>query len=122
MASTSQILVNSATGRFIVKIEGTGADTTTIDASDSGINMPEDGTAQLTNMWWTMASGDVTITWKGGTDKVAAILSGNGSWTQSSGIPAIANNSVTPTGDVTIVKGTASAYSCVLEFANYTTS
>ncbi len=121
MASTSQLLVNSATGRLVVKIEGTGADTTTLDASVAGVNMPEDGTAQLVSMWWTMASGDITITWKGG-DKVAAILSGNGSWTASSGMPAIANNATSPTGDVTIIKGTASAYTCILEFANYTTS
>ena len=121
MASTSQLIMNSATGRLIVKVEGTGADTTTLDASDAAINMPEDGTAQLMGMWWTMTSGDITITWKGG-DKVAAILSGNGSLTQASGMPAIPNNATSPTGDVTIVKGTASAYTCILEFATYTTS
>ena len=121
MASTSQLIMNSATGRLIVKIEGTGADTTTLDASSAGVNMPEDGTANLMGMWWTMASGDITITWKGG-DKVAAILSGNGSLTQASGMPAIPNNATSPSGDVTIIKGTASAYTCILEFATYTTS
>ena len=122
MASTSQLIMNSATGRLIVKIEGTGADTTTLDASAAGVNMPEDGTAQLMGMWWTMASGDITITWKGSGDKVAAILSGNGSWSAANNMPAIANNATSPTGDVTIVKGTASAYTCILEFATYTTS
>ena len=122
MASTSQLIMNSATGRLIVKIEGTGADTTTLDASAAGVNMPEDGTAQLMGMWWTMASGDITITWKGSGDKVAAILSGNGSWSAANNMPSIANNSTSPTGDVTIIKGTASAYTCILEFATYTTS
>ena len=121
MASTSQLIMNSSQGRLIVKIEGTTADTTTLDASNAGVNMPEDGTAQLMGMWWTMASGDITITWKGG-DKVAAILSGNGSWSAANNMPAIANNATSPTGDVTIVKGTASAYTCILEFATYTTS
>ena len=50
MASTSQLIMNSATGRLIVKIEGTSADTTTLDASNAGVNMPEDGTAQLMSM------------------------------------------------------------------------
>ena len=122
MASSSQLMVNSTTGRFVIKVEGDGADTTTIDASVSGVNMPEDGTAQLTSAWWTCNSGDITVTWKGGTDKVAGRFSGNGSWTASSGMPAIANNATTPSGDVTIVKTTASVYSIILEFANYTTS
>ena len=121
MASTSQLIMNSATGRLIVKIEGTTADTTTLDASTSGVNMPENGTAQLIGMWWTMASGDITITWKGG-DKVAAILSGNGSWSATNGMPAIPNNATSPSGSVTIIKGGVSAYTCILEFATYTTS
>ena len=121
MASTSQVLVNSATGRFVIKIEGTTADTTTIDASNAAINMPEAGTATLERVTWTMASGDITVTWKGG-DKVACILSGNGSWILIQNGPVIANNATSPTGDVTIVKATASAYTIILQFGTYNTA
>jgi len=122
MASTAQVLRNKAQSSYVIKIEGNAADTTTIDASVSGVNMPEDGTATLRRAMWTMASGDVTITWKGSTDKVAARLSGNGNWNLTQNPPVIANNAGTPTGDVTIVKTGASIYSIILEFGTGATN
>ena len=68
MASTSQILRNKLQSSFVCKIEGDAADTTTLDASALS-GLPEDGTATLRRAMWTTESGQITITWKGGTDK-----------------------------------------------------
>jgi len=116
MASSAQVLRNKLQSSYVLKIEGNGADTVLIDASDSSTNMPTDGTATLRRASWTMASGDITVTWKGATDAVALRLSGNGSWNLQHNPPVIANNATTPTGDVSIVKTTASIYSIILEF------
>lgn len=115
MATTTQILKNRKQSSYIIKIEGDDAATTSIDASDSGTNLPEDGTATIRRIMWTMASGDITITWKGSADAVACRLSGNGNWNFTQNPPVIANNATTPTGDIEIVKGTASDYTIILE-------
>ena len=70
MATTTQVLKNRKQSSYIIKIEGNSADTTTIDASDSATNIPEDGTATIRRIMWTMASGDITITWKGTADEI----------------------------------------------------
>ena len=117
MASTAQVLKNRKQSTYVIKIEGNTADTTTIDASDANTNMPEDGTATLNRVMWTMASGEIIVTWKGsGADAVACRLHGQGSWNLIQNPPVIANNATTPTGDVTVVKGTASHYTIILEF------
>ena len=121
MASTSQILRNKLQGSFVVKIEGDAADTTTLDASALS-GLPEDGTATLRRAMWTTESGQITITWKGGTDKVAARFSGNGNWNLVQNPPVIANNATSPTGDITIVKAGASDYSIILEFGTGATT
>ena len=121
MASTSQVLRNKAQSSYVIKIEGNSADTTTLDASATD-GLPADGTATLRRAMWTMASGDVTVTWKGSTDKVAARFSGNGNWNLTQNPPVIANNSSTPTGDITIVKTGASIYSIILEFGTGATT
>ena len=82
MASSTQILRNKKQGSFVVKIEGDAADTTTLDASNLG-GMPVDGTATIRRVMWTTESGQISITWDGSTDAVAARLSGNGNWTVS---------------------------------------
>jgi len=115
MATTTQILRNRKQSSYIIKIEGDDAATTTIDASDSSTNLPEDGTATIRRIMWTMASGDITITWKGSADAVACRLSGNGNWNFTQNPPVIANNANTPTGDIQVVKGTASVYTIILE-------
>ena len=122
MASTSQVLRNKLQSSFVCKIEGNAADTTTIDASVSGDNMPEDGTATLRRAMWTTESGQITVTWKGSTDKVAARFSGNGNWNLVQNPRVIANNAGTPTGDITIVKTGASDYSIILEFGTGATN
>ena len=121
MASTNQILRDKLQSSFVCKIEGNAADTTTLDASATD-GLPADGTATLRRAMWTMASGDVTVTWKGSTDKVAARFSGNGNWNLTQNPPVIANNSSTPTGDITIVKTGASIYSIILEFGTGATT
>jgi len=122
MASTAQVLRNKAQSSYVIKVEGNAADTTTIDASVSGVNMPEDGTATLRRAMWTTESGQITVTWKGSADAVAARLSGNGNWNLTQNPPVIANNAGTPTGDVTIVKTGASDYSIILEFGTGATT
>ena len=121
MATTNQVLRNKAQSSYVIKIEGNSADTTTLDASATD-GLPADGTATLRRAMWTMASGDVTVTWKGSTDKVAARFSGNGNWNLTQNPPVIANNSSTPTGDITIVKTGASIYSIILEFGTGATT
>jgi hypothetical protein len=121
MATTNQVLRNKLQGSYVCKIEGNSADTTTLDASATS-GLPEDGTATLRRAMWTMASGDITVTWKGSTDKVAARFSGNGNWNLTQNPPVIANNAGTPTGDITIVKTTASVYSIILEFGTGATN
>ena len=121
MASTNQILRDKLQSSFVCKIEGNAADTTTLDASATD-GLPADGTATLRRAMWTMASGDVTVTWKGSTDKVAARFSGNGNWNLIQNPPVIANNASTPTGDITIVKTGASIYSIILEFGTGATT
>ena len=121
MATTNQVLRNKAQSSFVCKIEGNAADTTTLDASALS-GLAEDGTTTLRRAMWTMASGDVTVTWKGSTDKVAARFSGNGSWNLVQNPPVIANNAGTPTGDITIVKTGASIYSIILEFGTGATT
>ena len=116
MASTAQALRNKKQGSFVIKIEGDAADTTTIDASDAGTNMPEDGTATIRRIMWTTEGGQITITWKGSADAVAARLSGNGSWNLTQNPPVIPNNAGTPTGDVTVIKAGASDYTVIIEF------
>ena len=121
MATTNQYLRNKLQSSFVCKIEGNAADTTTLDAS-ALTGLPVDGTATLRRAMWTMASGDVTVTWKGSTDKVAARFSGNGNWNLVQNPPVIANNAGTPTGDITIAKTTASVYSIILEFGTGATT
>ena len=121
MATTNQVLRNKAQSSFVCKIEGNAADTTTLDASALS-GLAEDGTTTLRRAIWTMASGDITVTWKGSTDKVAARFSGNGSWNLTQNPPVIANNASTPTGDITIVKTGASIYSIILEFGTGATT
>ena len=121
MASTSQILRDKLQSSFVCKIEGNAADTTTLDASALS-GLAEDGTTTLRRAIWTMASGDITVTWKGSTDKVAARFSGNGNWNLVQNPPVIANNAGTPTGDITIAKTTASVYSIILEFGTGATT
>ena len=121
MASTAQILRNKLQGSYVVKIEGNAADTTTLDASATS-GLPEDGTATLRRAMWTTESGQITVTWKGSADAVAARLSGNGNWNLTQNPPVIANNAGTPTGDVTIVKTGASDYSIILEFGTGATT
>ena len=121
MASTNQILRNKLQSSFVCKIEGDAADTTTLDASAIS-GLPEDGTATLRRAMWTTESGQITITWKGGTDKVAARFSGNGNWNLVQNPPVIANNATSPTGDITIVKAGASDYSIILEFGTGATT
>jgi len=115
MASTSQILRNKKQGSFVVKVEGDDAATTNLDAS-ALTGLPTDGTATLRRAMWTMASGDITVTWDGATDAVAARFSGNGNWNLTQNPPVIANNATDPTGDIVIAKTTASVYSIILEF------
>jgi len=121
MASTSQVLRNKAQSSYVIKIEGNSADTTTLDASAIS-GLAEDGTTTLRRAIWTMASGDITVTWKGSTDKVAARFSSNGNWNLVQNPPVIANNAGTPTGDITIAKTTASVYSIILEFGTGATT
>ena len=121
MASTSQVLRNKLQSSFVCKIEGDAADTTTLDASATS-GLPEDGTATLRRAMWTTESGQITVTWKGSADAVAARLSGNGNWNLTQNPPVIANNAGTPTGDVTIVKTGASDYSIILEFGTGATT
>ena len=121
MASTNPVLRNKLQGSYVCKIEGDAADTTTLDASATS-GLPEDGTATLRRAMWTTESGQITITWKGSADAVAARLSGNGNWNLTQNPPVIANNAGTPTGDVTIVKTGASDYSIILEFGTGATT
>ena len=121
MASTNQVLRNKLQGSYVCKIEGNAADTTTLDASATA-GLPADGTATLRRAMWTTESGQITITWKGSADAVAARLSGNGNWNLTQNPPVIANNAGTPTGDVTIVKTGASDYSIILEFGTGATT
>jgi len=121
MASTSQILRNKLQSSFVCKIEGNAADTTTLDASALS-GLPEDGTATLRRALWTTESGQITVTWKGSSDAVAARFSGNGNWNLVQNPPVIANNAGTPTGDITIVKTGASDYSIILEFGTGATT
>ena len=121
MASTNQILRDKLQGSFVCKIEGNAADTTTLDASATD-GLPADGTATLRRAMWTTESGQITVTWKGSTDKVAARFSGNGNWNLTQNPPVIANNAGTPTGDITIVKTGASDYSILLEFGTGATN
>ena len=121
MASTSQVLRNKLQSSYVIKIEGNAADTTTLDASATS-GLPEDGTATLRRAMWTTESGQITVTWKGSTDKVAARFSGNGNWNLTQNPPVIANNAGTPTGDITIVKTGASDYSIILEFGTGATT
>jgi len=115
MASSSQILRNKKQGSVVVKIEGDGADTTTLNASAIS-GLPADGTATIRRALWTANSGDITITWKGsGADAVACRLSGNGNWNLTQNPPVIANNATTPTGNITIAKTGASVYSIILD-------
>ena len=121
MASTNQVLRNKLQGSYVCKIEGNAADTTTLDASATA-GLPADGTATLRRAMWTTESGQITVTWKGSADAVAARLSGNGNWNLTQNPPVIANNAGTPTGDVTIVKTGASDYSIILEFGTGATT
>ena len=121
MASTSQVLRNKLQSSFVCKIEGNAADTTTLDASAVS-GLPEDGTATLRRAMWTTESGQITVTWKGSADAVAARFSGNGNWNLTQNPPVIANNAGTPTGDITIVKTGASDYSIILEFGTGATT
>ena len=121
MASTNQVLRNKLQGSYVCKIEGDAADTTTLDASATA-GLPEDGTATLRRAMWTTEGGQITVTWKGSTDKVAARFSGNGNWNLTQNPPVIANNAGTPTGDITIVKTGASDYSIILEFGTGATN
>ena len=121
MASTNQVLRNKLQGSYVCKIEGDAADTTTLDASATS-GLPEDGTATLRRAMWTTESGQITVTWKGSADAVAARLSGNGNWNLTQNPPVIANNAGTPTGDITIVKTGASDYSIILEFGTGATN
>ena len=121
MASTNQILRNKLQSSFVCKIEGNAADTTTLDASALS-GLPEDGTATLRRALWTTESGQITVTWKGSSDAVAARFSGNGNWNLVQNPPVIANNAGTPTGDITIVKTGASDYSIILEFGTGATT
>jgi len=115
MASSTQILRNKKQGSFVVKIEGDAADTTTLDASALG-GMPADGTATIRRVMWTTESGQISITWDGSTDAVAARLSGNGNWNLTQNPPVISNNATGPTGDVVIAKVGASDYTIIVEF------
>ena len=121
MSSTSQVLRNKLQSSFVCKIEGNAADTTTLDASAVS-GLPEDGTATLRRAMWTTESGQITVTWKGSADAVAARFSGNGNWNLTQNPPVIANNAGTPTGDITIVKTGASDYSIILEFGTGATN
>lgn len=121
MASTAQILRNKLQSSYVVKIEGTAADTTTLDASATS-GLPEDGTATLRRAMWTTESGQITVTWKGSSDAVAARFSGNGNWNLTQNPPVIANNAGTPSGDISIVKTGASDYSIILEFGTGATT
>ena len=121
MASTNQILRNKLQSSFVCKIEGNAADTTTLDASALS-GLPEDGTATLRRAMWTTESGQITVTWKGSSDAVAARFSGNGNWNLVQNPPVIANNATSPTGDITIVKAGASDYSIILEFGTGATT
>ena len=121
MASTNQILRNKLQSSFVCKIEGNAADTTTLDASALS-GLPEDGTATLRRALWTTESGQITVTWKGSSDAVAARFSGNGNWNLVQNPPVIANNATSPTGDITIVKAGASDYSIILEFGTGATT
>ena len=121
MASTSQVLRNKLQSSFVCKIEGNAADTTTLDASATA-GLPADGTATLRRAMWTTESGQITVTWKGSADAVAARFSGNGNWNLTQNPPVIANNAGTPTGDITIVKTGASDYSIILEFGTGATT
>ena len=115
MASTVQYLRDKKQGSVVVKIEGNGADTTTLNAS-AITGLPSDGTATIRRALWTANSGDITITWKGtGGDAVACRLSGNGNWNLTQNPPVIANNATTPTGNITIAKTGASVYSIILD-------
>ena len=121
MASTNQVLRNKLQGSYVCKIEGNAADTTTLDASATA-GLPADGTATLRRAMWTTESGQITVTWKGSADAVAARFSGNGNWNLTQNPPVIANNAGTPTGDITIVKTGASDYSIILEFGTGATT
>ena len=121
MASTNQILRNKLQSSFVCKIEGNAADTTTLDASALS-GLPEDGTATLRRAMWTTESGQITVTWKGSSDAVAARFSGNGNWNLTQNPPVIANNAGTPSGDISIVKTGASDYSIILEFGTGATT
>ena len=121
MASTNQILRDKLQSSFVCKIEGNAADTTTLDASATA-GVPEDGTATLRRAMWTTEGGQITVTWKGSADAVAARFSGNGNWNLTQNPPVIANNAGTPTGDITIVKTGASDYSIILEFGTGATN
>ena len=121
MASTAQVLRNKLQSSYVVKIEGNAADTTTLDASATS-GLPADGTATLRRAMWTTEGGQITVTWKGSADAVAARFSGNGNWNLTQNPPVIANNAGTPTGDITIVKTGASDYSIILEFGTGATN
>ena len=121
MASTAQVLRNKLQSSYVIKIEGNAADTTTLDASATS-GLPADGTATLRRAMWTTEGGQITVTWKGSADAVAARFSGNGNWNLTQNPPVIANNAGTPTGDITIVKTGASDYSIILEFGTGATN
>ena len=119
MASTVQYLRDTKQGSVVVKIEGDAADTTSLDASAiDGLpsGAPATVTATINRMMWTTESGQITITWDGSSDAVAARLSGNGNWNLLQNPPVIANNATAPTGDIVVAKTGASDYTIIIEF------
>jgi|TARA_Y100000310_G_C20603502_1_gene774289 hypothetical protein len=115
MASTTQYLRDIKQGSVVVKIEGDAADSTTLSAA-SVTGLPEDGTATIQKIMWTVESGQITITWDGVTDKVACRLSGNGYWNMIQSQLPITNNAATPSGDIVIAKTGATDYTIIVEF------
>lgn len=106
MAVSVQILEQTTGKRLFVKLlylstSGDEAAVTKIDASALGI--PEDGSATIKKIMWSIAAGgnNVELIWDGDTDSTIAYLDGTGTWDFETGIP-IPNNAVTPTGDVVL--------------------
>ena len=90
--------------------DGAGNDTDTVVLDASALvdaRTGGDEVLTITQLLWTVGgptAGKVCkIEWEGATDKEIAILAGNGVWNLGSlGLPALANNATTPTGDISV--------------------
>ena len=106
MAASVEILENTANKRLFAKLLFTwsSADETNVVKLDaSALSIPENGTATIKNIFWTVSAGGnyVELIWDGATNKTIAYLSGTGDWNFNRGI-VVPNTALTPTGDLLV--------------------